>query len=65
MYKDTKTAALIARSHAQITAYFDGMTLLGPGLVPVKAWRPEPDRPPDIDLTIPGLLGALGTLPPP
>lgn len=65
VYKATKPGALSARSLRQITSYFDGMTLLEPGLVPVKSWRPEsePDRQVKIDLTRPGLMGAVGRLP--
>ncbi|WP_043618929.1 SAM-dependent methyltransferase [Nonomuraea candida] len=65
VYKGTRPGALAARSLRQIGAYFDGLTLLEPGLVPVKSWRPESelDRQARIDLTIPGLIGAVGHLP--
>jgi len=35
-------AAYIARSPAQIAAYFDGLELLEPGVVPTPWWRPDP-----------------------
>ncbi|MGR6922014.1 SAM-dependent methyltransferase [[Actinomadura] parvosata] len=65
VYKATKPGALIARSLRQIAAYFDGLTLLEPGLVPVKSWRPdsELDRQVAVDLTVPGLIGAVGRQP--
>ncbi|MEV4173644.1 SAM-dependent methyltransferase [Nonomuraea sp. NPDC049709] len=64
VYKATKPGALAARSLRQITDFFDGMKLLEPGLVPVKSWRPESelDRLAKVDLTVPGLLGAVGRL---
>jgi hypothetical protein len=30
----------IARSHAEISRFFDGLSLVDPGLVPVQDWRP-------------------------
>jgi trans-aconitate methyltransferase len=30
------------RTHEEILAYFDGLTVVGPGLVPLAEWRPEP-----------------------
>ncbi|MEV0614405.1 SAM-dependent methyltransferase [Nonomuraea sp. NPDC050404] len=65
VYKGTKPGALVARSQGQIAAYFDGLTLLEPGIVPVKSWRPEsePDRQAEIDMTVPQLVGAVGRLP--
>jgi S-adenosyl methyltransferase len=33
---------LYPRPHAEILAYFDGTTLLDPGLVPIPLWRPDP-----------------------
>jgi hypothetical protein len=31
------------RTHAQVTALFDGFELVEPGLVFVSRWRPDPD----------------------
>ncbi|WP_214108981.1 SAM-dependent methyltransferase [Acrocarpospora catenulata] len=57
-YKATKAGNLTPRSPEQILAYFDGLELLEPGLVPVEAWRPEYDVLPDWDKA--GFLGAVG-----
>ncbi len=36
---------LTLRTHDQILAFFDGLEILEPGLVPVPQWRPdEPDQ---------------------
>ncbi|WP_037683830.1 SAM-dependent methyltransferase [Streptomyces griseus] len=32
---------LVARSHAEISRFFEGLDLLEPGIVPVADWRPE------------------------
>jgi hypothetical protein len=31
------------RSPAQIAAFFEGLELIEPGLVPCPRWRPDPD----------------------
>ncbi|MEV0819698.1 SAM-dependent methyltransferase [Nonomuraea rubra] len=64
VYRATKPGALVARSLRQIGAYFDGLSLLEPGLVPVKLWRPDSDldRQIAVDLAVPGLIGAVGRL---
>ncbi len=36
---------ITARSHAQVTALFDRLSLVPPGVVPVTEWRPGPDNP--------------------
>jgi hypothetical protein len=38
------TPALPARTRAEITPFFDGMTLVHPGLVDVWDWRPDSDN---------------------
>ncbi|HEY2947478.1 MAG TPA: SAM-dependent methyltransferase [Micromonosporaceae bacterium] len=35
------------RSRSEIAAYFDGFTLVEPGLVFIPEWRPDPDQPAD------------------
>ena len=30
------------RAHDQIAAYFSGLELVEPGVVPIHQWRPEP-----------------------
>jgi hypothetical protein len=32
------------RTHEQIEQFFDGFTLLEPGVVPLPLWRPEPEE---------------------
>ncbi|NDU71460.1 SAM-dependent methyltransferase [Actinomadura sp. DSM 109109] len=32
------------RTEAQVAAYFEGLELLEPGVVPVTRWRPDPDQ---------------------
>jgi hypothetical protein len=34
-----------ARSRARVARFFDGLTLLDPGLQVISAWRPDPDDP--------------------
>src|SRR5262249_32443052 len=36
---------LISRDRAEITRFFDGFTLVQPGLVPPARWRPDLDNP--------------------
>ena len=31
------------RSRAEVTAFFDGLDLVSPGVVPVPHWRPDSD----------------------
>jgi hypothetical protein len=41
-YADTGAVPYRLRSPEQITAYFGGLELLEPGVVPVSRWRPDP-----------------------
>jgi SAM-dependent methyltransferase len=50
-YKQTGGVPYIAREHDQIAAYFEGLELVEPGVVPIHEWRPES-----------GLLGAPGAV---
>lgn len=34
-------AVFVPRSHAEVVRFFDGLELVGPGVVPLDAWRPE------------------------
>ncbi|MFJ2030836.1 SAM-dependent methyltransferase [Streptosporangium sp. NPDC087985] len=63
LYNKTATGSVKPRDHAEIAAYFDGLELLEPGLVPVSAWRPEREWEAEIDLTKPTVLGGVGRLP--
>ncbi|MFD5461974.1 SAM-dependent methyltransferase [Kitasatospora sp. NPDC127059] len=44
IYEAAGTAAQ-ARTRAEFTRFFDGWTLLPPGVVPTPHWRPRPDDP--------------------
>jgi hypothetical protein len=44
------------RPRAEIEAFFDGFTLVDPGLVEIPAWHPDPDDPPTADRSL-GLAG--------
>ena len=44
-YNETGAVPYFLRPVAEITAYFDGMELLEPGVVSVPLWRPEPGSP--------------------
>ena len=46
-YNDTIGVPYFAREHDQVAAYFEGLELVEPGVVPIHEWRPEP-----------GLIGA-------
>jgi hypothetical protein len=39
-YNALVPAGITARSHAQVTALFGGLSLIPPGVVPVAEWRP-------------------------
>ena len=41
-YRETIGVPYIPRAHEQIVAYFAGLELLEPGVVPIHQWRPEP-----------------------
>ena len=38
------TAPFQPRSHREIMAFFDGLEIIDPGLVPVPQWRPDPQQ---------------------
>jgi hypothetical protein len=44
-YNESGAAPYILRTVDQITAFFDGLELVEPGVVPVPLWRPEPGSP--------------------
>ncbi len=54
------TAPLVLRSHAQISALFDGFTLVDPGLVQVPLWRPDGRPPRPKDLAKIAIYGGVG-----
>ncbi|MFG2357953.1 SAM-dependent methyltransferase [Streptomyces sp. NPDC048521] len=48
-YNTSGAVAYNLRTVEEITAYFDGVELIDPGVVPVTQWRPEPGTPaPDV-----------------
>ena len=38
------TAPFQPRSRAEVMAFFDGLEMIDPGLVPVPQWRPDPQQ---------------------
>jgi S-adenosyl methyltransferase len=58
----TATAPLVFRSHAQITALFEGWDFIEPGLVQLPLWRPDspPLRPRELAKI--GIYGGVGRL---
>ena len=50
------------RTQAEFTSYFDGLSLVPPGVVPVADWRPDPastEHPSPVDASIFGAVGRL------
>ncbi len=56
------TASANLRSHAEITALFDGWELVEPGLVQVPLWRPAGEPPGPADLSTMWIYGGVGHL---
>jgi len=50
------TAPFQPRSHSEVMAFFDGLEIIDPGLVPVPRWRPDPRQAGDP----PGRIAAYG-----
>jgi len=47
-YNQLVATRMTRRDRAQVAAFFDGLDLIAPGLVPMSQWRPDPgDVPPD------------------
>jgi O-methyltransferase involved in polyketide biosynthesis len=57
-YSKTGAVPYHLRTPAQIAAFFEGLDLAEPGLVPVSAWRPEPSPFPSVEVTT--TLAAVG-----
>jgi hypothetical protein len=53
---------ITARTRNEILAFFDGLEILEPGLVPVVQWRPDEPGPAEVvqGLAVQGLLGGVG-----
>jgi hypothetical protein len=50
-YRDRSSVPYNVRTQDQIAAFFQGLDLIEPGLVPIQHWRPEPSQfgePPDV-----------------
>ncbi|GII94029.1 SAM-dependent methyltransferase [Sinosporangium siamense] len=60
IYNASGAVPYILRSLAQITAYFDGLDLLAPGIVSVPHWHPDD---PTADLPVIGQAGGVGRKP--
>ena len=60
---DTAAAPLVLRSHAQVTAFFDGFDLVEPGLVQAPLWRPDGKPPRPKDLAKIGIYAGVGRKP--
>ncbi|SDM29079.1 SAM-dependent methyltransferase [Nonomuraea jiangxiensis] len=62
VYSSTAAGGLARRGRDQIAAYFDGLNLLGPGVVPVADWAPgaSPDGP--YDFVRSGILAGVGAI---
>lgn len=58
IYATTPSGGFTTRTRGHLAGYFDGMELIGPGIVPVESWRP--DHAVDPDFTRPGGLCAVG-----
>ena len=54
------TAPLVLRSHEQVSAFFDGVDLVEPGLVQAPPWRPDGRRPRPRDLAKIGIYAGVG-----
>jgi hypothetical protein len=57
------TASLNLRSHARVLSFFDGLTVLDPGLVQAPLWRPDAPSPADEELSVIGIYGGVGAKP--
>ncbi|MEN3541026.1 SAM-dependent methyltransferase [Microbispora sp. ZYX-F-249] len=56
VFSRTSVPGTTSRSHDQILAFFDGLDLVEPGVVPLHEWRPDTDYP----CVREGKAGALG-----
>ncbi|WP_433497000.1 SAM-dependent methyltransferase [Sphaerimonospora sp. CA-214678] len=59
VYSATSSGGITGRTLPQITSFFDGLEILDPGVVPVQAWRPDAPWDTEVDLSRPGILGAV------
>ncbi|MFI6500081.1 SAM-dependent methyltransferase [Nonomuraea typhae] len=62
VYSRASAGSVVPRTADVLAAYFDGLKVLAPGIVPVDAWRPEWDEVKP-DFGKPGLLGGVAEVP--
>ena len=55
VYNQNSASSYHLRSPEQIAGYFEGLTLVPPGIVPVSQWRGEPEDPAGQDATVCGI----------
>ncbi|MCK2217820.1 SAM-dependent methyltransferase [Actinomadura sp. ATCC 31491] len=60
VYANTPSGGLARRGYEQIAAFFDGLDLIGPGLVPVADWTPDGDPAGAYDYVRSGILAGVG-----
>ncbi|MFC7583063.1 SAM-dependent methyltransferase [Nonomuraea antimicrobica] len=60
VYSGTASGGLARRGYADIAAYFGGLELLGPGVVPVADWQADASPGEGYDLVKPGILAGVG-----
>ncbi|SEH02788.1 S-adenosyl methyltransferase [Nonomuraea solani] len=60
VYASTAPGGLARRDHGQVAGYFDGLELLGPGIVPVSDWTPDASPADTYDLVTPGIVAGVG-----
>ncbi|MEU6999089.1 SAM-dependent methyltransferase [Nonomuraea sp. NPDC046570] len=64
VYSRTTSGSITNRDQHRLAVLFEGTELLDPGVVPVSAWRPDPDwaYETEVDFTKPGFLGGTGRI---
>ncbi|GAA3584301.1 SAM-dependent methyltransferase [Nonomuraea rosea] len=60
VYSGTTTGGVAGRGYDEIVSYFDGLHLLGPGVVPVASWTPDADPKGSYDYVKSGILAGVG-----
>ncbi|GAA3165326.1 SAM-dependent methyltransferase [Planomonospora alba] len=63
VYRATSAGSITTRTPGHLAAYVDGLEVLGPGIVPVEAWRPEFEEDAVPDFSRPGILGVVARVP--
>lgn len=63
VYSGTTSGGRARRGYAEIVSFFDGLDLLGPGVVPVTDWRPDASPGGSYDLAKGGILAGVGRRP--